>query len=70
MKIALPDCLQHRLMREIVLAIVIKLVVIIGLYQAFFADQGVAVDPETLADRIINPQQSQITDPRSAHADR
>ncbi|MCA1926517.1 MAG: hypothetical protein LDL16_09610 [Thiobacillus sp.] len=69
MKLDLPDCLQHRLVREIALAIVIKLVVIVGLYYAFFAGHGVAVDPDTLADRISNPQQSQTTDPRSAHVD-
>ncbi len=69
MKLDLPDCLHHRLVREIALAIVIKLVVIVALYHAFFADHGVTVDPDTLADRLANPQQSQYTAPRSAHAD-
>ena len=68
-KLALPDCLRHRLVREIALAIVIKLVVIIGLYHAFFADHGVTVSPDSLAERLANPQPSQSPDPRSAHAD-
>lgn len=66
MKLDLPDCLRHRLVRDIALTLVIKLVVIIGLYQAFFADHGVSVDADTLADHITNPQQSTRTDPRSA----
>ena len=66
MKLDLPDCLRHRLVREIVLTLVIKLAVIIGLYHAFFADHGVSVDPDSLAEHIANPQQTPRTDPRSA----
>lgn len=69
MKLDLPDCLRHRLVREIALALVLKLVVIIGLYHAFFADHGVTVSPDSLADRLANPQSSRHPAPRSAHAD-
>ncbi|HQT01129.1 MAG: hypothetical protein B7Y26_13565 [Hydrogenophilales bacterium 16-64-46] len=67
MKLDLPDCLRHRLVRDIALTLVIKLVVIIGLYQAFFADHGVPVDADTLADHISNPQQSTRTAPGAPH---
>lgn len=66
MKKVFPFWPQNRLAREIALTLVVKLVVIVALYHAFFADHGVTVDPDTLADHIANPQHTSRTDARSA----
>lgn len=57
LKIALPDFLHHRLAREIAFAIAIKLVVIAAIFYAFFDGRTVSTNPDTVADRIANPQQ-------------
>lgn len=51
-----PAWLQNPLAREITLTLVIKLVVIVAFYHAFFADHQVSVNPDTLAEHLANPQ--------------
>jgi hypothetical protein len=56
----LPLFLQHPLAREIALAIVIKLAVIVAIFFAFFDGQSVSTDAEAVADRLANPPQHPI----------
>jgi hypothetical protein len=49
--------LQHPLAREITLAIVIKLLVIVAIFYAFFDGQAVRPDADAVAERLANPQQ-------------
>lgn len=55
MRKPLPSFLQHPLAREITLAIVVKLLVIVAIFYAFF--DGRAVHPDAVAERLANPQQ-------------
>ncbi len=57
MKLSLPDFLQHRLAREISIAIVVKLVVIAAIFYVFFDGRTVPTDPDAVASRLANPQQ-------------
>jgi hypothetical protein len=52
----LPAFLQHPLAREIALAIVIKLAVIVGIFFAFFDGRAVVTDADAIAERLANPQ--------------
>ena len=58
MKTPLPDFLHHHpLARDIALAIVIKLLVIVALFYAFFDGRAVHPDAASVADRLVNSQQ-------------
>jgi hypothetical protein len=57
MKKSLPDFLQHPLAREISLAIVVKLLVIVAIFYAFFEGRAVHPDADAVADRLANSQQ-------------
>ena len=62
--------LQHPLAREITLAIVIKLLVIVAIFYAFFDGRGVPADADSVADRLANPRSTQPHYPSgSSHAD-
>ena len=56
MKKSLPDFLQHPLAREISLAIVIKLLVIVAIFFAFFDGRALQPDADAVAERLANPQ--------------
>jgi hypothetical protein len=58
MKKRLPDFLLHPLGREIALAIVIKLLVIVAMFYAFFDGHTVDTDADDVADRLVNSRQS------------
>jgi hypothetical protein len=58
MKRSLPDFLQHPLAREISLAIVIKLLVIVAIFYAFFDGRALHPDADAVAERLANPQQA------------
>jgi hypothetical protein len=58
MKKPLPDFLLHPLAREISLAIVIKLLVIVALFYAFFDGRALHPDADAVAERLANPQQA------------
>lgn len=47
--------LQHPLAREIALAVVIKLLLIVALFYAFFDGRTVRTDADSVAERLINP---------------
>lgn len=71
MKPPLPTFLQHRLAREVTLAIAIKLLVIAAIYYAFFDGHALHPDADAVAERLANPNpptQSQ-SPARSSHAD-
>jgi len=51
----LPAFLQHRLAREITLALAIKLAVIAALFYAFFDGRALPTDAEVVADRLVRP---------------
>lgn len=53
----MPSFLQHPLAKEIALAVVIKLLVIVAIFYAFFHDQAVHPDADAVAERLANPQQ-------------
>ena len=57
MKKSMPDFLHHPLAREIALAIIIKLLVIVALFYAFFDGRTVHTDADSVADRLVNSQQ-------------
>jgi hypothetical protein len=60
MKKTMPDFLHHPLAREIALAIVIKLLVIVALFYAFFDGRAVDTDADSVAARLVNsPQHAQ-----------
>ena len=52
---SLPTFLKHPLTREITLAIVIKLVIIVGLFFAFFDGRAVHPDADSVAERLASP---------------
>lgn len=56
MKPALPAFLRRPLGREIAIAIAVKLVVITAIYYAFFDGRTLQTDPDTVAERLANPQ--------------
>jgi hypothetical protein len=58
MKKSLPGFLQHPLAREISLAIVIKVLVIVALFYAFFDGRALHPDADAVAERLANPQQA------------
>ncbi|MBW8456926.1 MAG: cytochrome oxidase putative small subunit CydP [Thiobacillus sp.] len=53
----MPSFLQHPLAREITMAIVIKLLVIVAIFYAFFDGRAVRPDADAVAERLANPQQ-------------
>jgi hypothetical protein len=57
MKKSMPDFLHHPLAREIALAIVIKLLVIVAIFYAFFDGRSVDPNADSVADRLVNSQQ-------------
>jgi hypothetical protein len=57
MKKPMPDFLHHPLARDLALAIVIKLLVIVALFYAFFDGRAVHTDAASVADRLANSQQ-------------
>jgi len=57
MKKPMPEFLHHRLAREIALAIVIKLLVIVALFYAFFDGRALHPDADSVADHLVNSQQ-------------
>jgi hypothetical protein len=65
----LPTFLQHPLAREITLAIVIKLAVIMGLFFAFFDGRAVPTNADVIAERLAGHQQTTPHSPGNAHAD-
>ncbi|MER2553466.1 MAG: cytochrome oxidase putative small subunit CydP [Thauera sp.] len=50
---------DRRLVREITLVIVLKLILITALWWAFIGDAMVAVDPGAMAARIVAPASAQ-----------
>ncbi len=50
--------LQQPLAREITLAIVVKLLVIVAIFYAFFDGRAAPPDAEAVADRLTNLQQT------------
>ena len=71
MKLILPVFLHHPLAREISLAIVIKLLVIVAIFYAFFAGQAPHPDADAVAERLANSTQPVQSKPSlgSSHAD-
>ncbi len=71
MKLILPVFLHHPLAREISLAIVIKLLVIVAIFYAFFAGQAPHTDADAVAERLASPHQSAQSQSSlgSSHAD-
>ena len=65
----LPTFLQHPLAREITLAIVIKLAVIVGLFFAFFDGRTVPTTPDVIAERLAGQQPTTPHSSGNAHAD-
>lgn len=57
MRKPLPSFLQHPLAREVALAVVIKLLVIVAIFYAFFDGRAVHPDADAVAERLANPQQ-------------
>jgi hypothetical protein len=57
MKKTMPTFLQHPLAREITAAIVIKLLVIVAIFYAFFSGHAIQPDANAVAARLANPQQ-------------
>ncbi|MFZ3041557.1 MAG: cytochrome oxidase putative small subunit CydP [Thiobacillus sp.] len=57
MKKSIPAFLHRPLAREITLAIIIKLLVIVALFYAFFDGRAVHPDAASVADRLVNSQQ-------------
>lgn len=71
MKPPMPTFLQHRLAREVTLAIAIKLLVIAAIYYAFFDGHALHPDADAVAERLANPNLASQSQPpsRSSHAD-
>jgi hypothetical protein len=67
----MPTFLQHPLAREISLAIVIKLLVIVAIFYAFFAGHTQHPDADAVAQRLSNPNHPPHSQPSSgsSHAD-
>jgi hypothetical protein len=57
MKAPLSPFLHHPLAREIALAIVIKLLVIVAIFYAFFDGRALHPDADAVAERLTNPHQ-------------
>ena len=57
MRKPMPSFLHHPLAREITLAIVIKLLVIVAIFYAFFDGRAVHLDADAVAERLANPPQ-------------
>ena len=57
MRKPLPSFLQHPLAREVALAVVIELLVIVAIFYAFFDGRAVHPDADAVAERLANPQQ-------------
>ena len=64
-----PTFLQHPLAREIALAIVIKLAVIVGIFFAFFDGRAVQTNADVMAERLASPQHPIKHTPGNVHAD-
>ena len=71
MKPPMPTFLQHRLAREVTLAIAIKLILIAAIYYAFFDGHILHPDADAVAERLTNPHLSTQSQPPagSDHAD-
>lgn len=71
MKPPMPTFLNHPLAKEISLAIVIKLLVIVALFYAFFDGNALHPDADAVAERLANPNQPTHSQspPGSSHAD-
>ena len=71
MKPPLPTFLQHRLAREVTLAIAMKLLVIAAIYYAFFDGHALSPDADAVAERLANPNLPTQSQPpsRNSHAD-
>ena len=57
MRKPLPSFLQHPLAREVALAVVIKLLVIVAIFYVFFDGRAVHPDADAVAERLANSQQ-------------
>jgi hypothetical protein len=57
MRKSMPAFLQHPFAREITLAVVIKLLVIVALFYAFFDGRTVHTDADAVAERLANSHQ-------------
>ena len=57
MRKPMPSFLQHPLAREITLAIVVKLLVIVAIFYAFFDGKTVRPDADAVAEHLANPPQ-------------
>jgi len=53
----MPSFLHRPLAREMTLAIVIKLLVIVAIFYAFFDGRAVRPDADAVAERLANPPQ-------------
>lgn len=65
MKSLMPTFLHHPLAREISLAIVIKLLVIVAIFYAFFAGHAPHLDADAVAQRLANSEQASPSQPSS-----
>jgi len=57
MKKSIPAFLHRPLAREVTLAIVIKMLVIVAIFYAFFDGRAVRPDADAVAERLANPPQ-------------
>lgn len=63
-KIPVPAFLHQPLAREIALALVIKLLVIVAIFYAFFDGRAVHPDANAVAERLVSPQQAARHNPQ------
>lgn len=56
MKQSTPSLLHHPLAREIAIAIIIKLMVIVAIYFAFFSGHAIHPDADAVAARLASPK--------------
>ena len=57
MKKSMPIFLQHPLAREITAAVIIKMLVIVAIFYAFFSGHAIDPDADAVAERLANPEQ-------------
>jgi hypothetical protein len=57
MRKPMPTFLQHPFAREITVAVIIKLLVIVAIFYAFFSGHAIHPDADAVAARLANPQQ-------------
>ncbi len=58
MKKSMPEFLHHPLAREIALAVVIKLLLIVAIFYAFFDGRVLHPDADAVAARLADPHQT------------